>query len=190
MEKIAELVTADAVKHVFSEEELKEQSTLLAQAVKNKTGVEADKKVAMSGFTNTIKKLEADINIYSSNYNNGYTYKDVPCELWLDYDTNTRVYVSKETKETVKHEPFYAGDYQRKMAFEVSSETQAQIDENNAVHEGLEPDEDGLYTDRYGNKTDIDPRILVEEFKEDAGGKVLDGIIAEKKANFLKAKKK
>lgn len=85
-EKTVDMLNVN-VRHEFSEAELKEQANLLSQAVKNKAAVEADKKVAMSGFTNQIKKLDADINIHSSNHNNGYTYRDEACELWLDYDT-------------------------------------------------------------------------------------------------------
>lgn len=137
MEKIIDMVNVN-VRHVFTEPELKEESTLLAQAVKNKASVDAEKKVAMSAFTNQLKKLDADINIHSSNYNNGYTYRDEPCELWYDYDTNTRVYKNKQTGQEVKHEPFYAGDYQKKIMFE---EQQEQIAENNSAGDFAEGDQ-------------------------------------------------
>lgn len=137
-EKTVDMLNVN-VRHEFTEAELKEQANLLSQAVKNKAAVEADKKVAMSGFTNQIKKLDADINIHSSNHNNGFTYQDEACELWLDYDTNTRVYVSKSSGKEVKHEAFYPSDYQKKIDFTgVSAETQDQIDENNQVGEFAE----------------------------------------------------
>lgn len=156
MQKQADFVTVN-VKHNFTEDELKEQSGLLAKAVKDKTNEEAAKKVAMSGFTERIKSLDAQINIHSSNINNGHAYVDKACELWLNYETNMRVYIDKNTGLVAKQEPFYSTDFQTKMQLEATEE---HIAANNKVGDFAEGKLDGVILDKKLGKK-------VGQFKED-----------------------
>jgi hypothetical protein len=130
-EKISDYVTLN-VKHIFTEDELKEQSNLLAQGVKNKTQEEANKKVAMADFANKIKSLEAQINVHSGHINNGYTYTDRVCELYLDFENKIRIYDDKQTGQELKREPFHQSDFEKRQ---LKMNMDEQIEENNSVHD-------------------------------------------------------
>lgn len=136
LEKISDYCTLN-VKHTFSREELEEQSSLLAQAVKNKAQEEANKKVAMADFANKIKSLEAQINLHSGHINNGYTYTDRVCELYLDFEQKVRVYDDKQTGEELKREPFHQSDFEKRQ---LRMNLEAQIGENNGIGDFAEGD--------------------------------------------------
>lgn len=190
LEKISDYVTVN-VKHNFTREELEEQSNLLAQAVKNKTQEEANKKVAMADFANKIKNLEAQINLHSGHINNGYTYQDRVCELYLDFDKKIRLYDDKITGDHLKTEPFHQSDFEKRQ---LKMNLDEQINENNeagefaegdaldavidkkkgkgmskkeaALAKALVPDDNGLFKDRHGNLTDL-PQDDLFEAEED-----------------------
>lgn len=133
LEKVSDYVNIN-VKHVFTAEEKDQQADLLAQAVQDKASEEANKKVTMGTFKDKIDKLSSEIRVYSGHVVNGFTYRDEPCELHLDYDTNQRVYKRKQDGIVVKTEAFHPSDFQKKIDFTgISPETQDQIDFNNAV---------------------------------------------------------
>lgn len=179
---LASLVTVN-VKHTFSDEEKIQQSSLLAKTVKDCETEEANKKSDMAVYKNKIDRYKAEIKEISGKINNGYDFVDRAAELWLDYETNQRVYTSKETGDVIKTEPFHASDFQKKIDFD-NEETarQEQIEENNAAHDyaNAEPMETSFYNDDNGNLTDIPPRA------PDA----LDKVIADKKAPNKKEKPK
>lgn len=184
LEKIADYITLN-IRHTFSREELEEQSNLLAQAVKNKAQEESNKKVAMADFTNKIKSLEAQINLHSGHINNGYTYSDRVCELYLDFEAKQRIYDDKLTGEHLKTEPFHQSDFEKRQ---LKMNLDEQIEENNEAGEFAEGDaldvvidkkkgkknsftvmpapaedeDNGLVLDRHGNLTDLPQDDLFE----------------------------
>ena|ERR1700761_7011726 len=137
---LAPLVTIN-VRHDFTEQEILHTSAILAKTVKDKEGVEAEKKSVNAEFKNNIDKLQAEIKLYSGYINNGYMYTDKSAELWLDYEASERIYYDKHSGAELKREPFHPSDYQKKIDFD---EQQKQIEENNAAGEYAEGGPDAL----------------------------------------------
>lgn len=136
MDKISDYISLN-IKHTFSPSEMEEQGQLLAHAVQDKAAAEAEKKLVMGTFKDKIDKLGAEVKVFSGHVTNGFTYRDEPCELFLDYDTNMRVYFRKSDGKEVKTESFHQSDYQKKLDFDGQQE---QIAENNEVGEHAEGD--------------------------------------------------
>lgn len=140
LELVSDVVTVN-IKHFFSADELARESQLLAQTVQDKATTENNKKVAMSGFSNQIKQLDAEIKVHSDCVANGFTYKDVTSELYRDYDRKKRVYLLKGTETIIKEEDFRESDYQKQLPFDgedteltqIDRARQQQIEENNRV---------------------------------------------------------
>jgi hypothetical protein len=151
------------IKHTFGRDEMEQQGQLLAQAVQDKASEEANKKLAMGTFKDKIDKLSADIKVFSGHVANGFTYRDEPCELYLDYETNLRVYTRKSDGVQVKTESFHASDYQKKIDFENLDE---EIEARNEIGE-------------YANKIGIE-----QQESYDALDKVI-GDKKTKKSNFV-----
>jgi len=133
------------VRHDFSEVEQIQQSHLFAKTVKDCETEEANKKSDMSVYKNKIDRLKAEIKEISGKINNGYDFIDKAAELWLDYETNQRIYKSKEDGTVLKTEPFHQSDYQKKLDLDdVETARQQQIEENNATGDYAEAPIDAI----------------------------------------------
>lgn len=151
------------IKHTFSRDEMEQQGQLLAQAVQDKATEEANKKLAMGTFKDKIDKLSADIKVFSGHVANGFTYRDEPCELYLDYELNSRIFTRKSDGVPVKTEPFHASDYQKKIDFE---NVQEQIEENNEAGEFADPLDEVIKTKKE-KKSNFVIKPLPGGFEED-----------------------
>lgn len=176
LEKASDLVTVN-VKHIFSAEELAQQSQLLANAVNDKATEENNKKVAVSDFANKIKQLDAQIKTYSGHVATGFTYTDRSAELYRDYVRSKRVYLDKITLEVIKEEDFKESDYQKKIDFEAAEEQltledmrrQTQIEENNTAGNFAEAGDalDGVISDKNpGHRLGTEGKKLSDKVKE------------------------
>lgn len=144
LELVSDVITVN-IKHVLTTDELAQRSQQLAQTVQDKAGTENSKKVAMSGFSNQIKQLDAEIKVHSDCVANGFIYKDVTAELYRDYERSKRVYILKGSETIIKEEDFRESDYQKAINFDGDDELtaldinrQQQIEENNRVGEFAE----------------------------------------------------
>lgn len=151
LERVADVVTVN-IKHIFSDEQLAQESQLLAQTVMDKATEENNKKVAMSTFANKIKQLDAEIKVHSGHVASGFTYRDTTAEMYRDYVRSKRVYIDKSSREMIKEEPFRESDYQKKLDFDgeennlttADMRRQQQIEENNQVGTFAEEGMDAL----------------------------------------------
>ena len=159
MQQLSSMVTVN-VKHDFSDTELLQKSSILAQTVKDKENVEAEKKMVMSEFKNNIDKLGAEIKLISGHITNGFMYTDKPAELWLDYENSERIYIDKHDGETIlKKEPFHPSDYQKKIDFDEQERVRnGQIDENNEAGDFA----DGIV---YNKAEDVIAAVIEEKKK-------------------------
>ncbi len=105
-------------KHTFTTEELKDIASELARKVNEQATAEDEKKSITSSLKARLDELVARINKLSENYNSGFDYRDIECELRLDFDAKLRRYFNVETGETVKEEPLRPEDYQQSMDME------------------------------------------------------------------------
>lgn len=135
---LAQLVTVNC-KHTFEQDELLQKSQQIAHLISDINHEEEEKKAVGAQYKNKIDTLKSEAKMLSSHITNGFMYTDKPAALYLDYETNQRVYVSKEDGEVLKTEPFHPSDYQKKIDFdEEENARQQQIDENNATGEFAE----------------------------------------------------
>lgn len=176
-EKVADMVLVPG-KHFFSDEELLQKSSEIAHLLSDIEHEEAEKKTMAAQFKNKIDVLKAEAKLISGHINNKFKFVDVPCELFLDYDTNTRVYMDKQSGEEIKHESFHASDYQKKIDFTgIAPETQAQIDENNQVSEFADPLDEVIQTKVKGgkkHKPDAEDFLVGDVLTRDRHGNLTD----------------
>ncbi|MCW3111294.1 MAG: hypothetical protein JWQ09_5800 [Segetibacter sp.] len=130
---MASLVTVNT-KHVFSDEELLQKSSQIAHLINDINHEEEEKKAIGSQYKNKIDQLKSEAKLVSGHITNGFAFIDKSAERYLDYETNQRIYKSKDTGEIIKTEPFHASDYQKKLDFDnEEAARQDQIEENNAT---------------------------------------------------------
>lgn len=140
-QKLADLVTVSA-KYEFTRSEREQQAQLLAQSVKDQAIKESEKKSVMAQYKDEIEKIEKEIKIYSNHVNDGYTFKEFPCELHLDFDRKKRLYFDKQNHEIIKEEDFHNSDYQRLIDFQAEEKKlQDEIAENNLFAPDLDEEE-------------------------------------------------
>lgn len=133
LEKMADMVILNC-KHDFTEDELQQESQMLAQSVSDKATEENNKKVAMTSFKNKIDTHEGAIKLHASNINHGFTYIDKASVMYRDYVTSKRVYFDKSNGDFLKEEAFHHSDYQKKIDFELEATArEEQIAENNTA---------------------------------------------------------
>ena len=107
-----------SLKHLFSEEEMREIASDLAADIGKKKAIEDELKSLKSEYKSKLDVLEAKIAQNGNRYRSGHEHRYVECEVWLDYDLKMRLYFLPETDELVKEEPFQEGDYQKKLDFD------------------------------------------------------------------------
>ena len=99
-------------RYVFTADELTAIATELSRKVLEQAAAEDEKKSIISSFKAKADELAASVNKLSENYRNGYDYRNIECELKLDFNLKLRRYFNIDTGETVKEEPLREEDYQ------------------------------------------------------------------------------
>ena len=74
--------------------------------------VEGDRKSVVAQYKSEIDAINAGITRLTQLLMSGFEMIQMRCILELDAKTETRRYISKETGEVVKEEPFWPDDYQ------------------------------------------------------------------------------
>lgn len=109
-------VTTQFLKYLFTETELKDKSTSLAQECRNLEEVENDKKQVMSDFKSKIDGHQASISKLSNHINNGYEYRQISCEVKMDTPIQgQKTIIRKDTGEIVKIEEMTQQEMQMEL---------------------------------------------------------------------------
>jgi hypothetical protein len=103
------------IRHLFSEEELLEISSEMAQQVTSLKGFEDDKKALTSDFNGKIDSAKAQINSAATKLNNGYEYRTIKCEVERDYDAKVVRFYRIDTGELAKERPMTADELQLRL---------------------------------------------------------------------------
>jgi len=98
-------------KYGFSSDELVQITFDLANKCQEKDTIEDEKKSITSSLTSQVASVQAEINRLSTNYRQGYEYRNIECEIVLDEIHKIRKYLSVATGLVVKEEPFLSEDY-------------------------------------------------------------------------------
>jgi len=80
------------IQYEFSQDELKEKSKALANAIKDKARLVDEKKAVMSSFKYKQDGIDAMINSLSSDIQSGFEMKHVTCEVNKDFDKGIKEY--------------------------------------------------------------------------------------------------
>ena len=103
-------------KYVFTREEKELKSQDLADAIHAKDVKEYEKKEAMKAFAAEIENLNGQIRTLGTQVRDGFEMRYIKCTVERDYTRRMKSFVSVETGDVVKREPFSEDDYQMRMA--------------------------------------------------------------------------
>ncbi len=99
-------------RHNFSRGELNDIAARMAEKLHAAGVKEEERKTVASQFKVEIDALQAEINLLSECYRNGWEMRHMTVEVEKDYDAKERRYRSIDTGEIVKVEPLQPDDYQ------------------------------------------------------------------------------
>ena len=96
----------------LSEEEKAEKSQELAETIRNLGLKHLEKKAVTKQFAADIEGLQETIEQLSGHIRDGYEMKPLNCYRKKDYVRKRVLFISVDSGETVKTEPFTEDDYQ------------------------------------------------------------------------------
>lgn len=102
-------------KHTFTAEEKRELADKMAQRQTELVEKNQEKKTVMSGFKDTIARINLDISKLSRGYRDGWEYRDFEVIVCYDYFRKEKIYKDVSTGLEVDRQPFAPGDEQRKI---------------------------------------------------------------------------
>lgn len=112
-------------KYVLTREEKELKSQDLADAIHARDMKEYEKRAAMKAYGSELETMSENIRVLSTSVRNGYEMRYLKCVVELDYSRKMKAYISIETGETVKREPFAPEDYQMRMDAASNSKEEA-----------------------------------------------------------------
>lgn len=121
------------VKYHFNDRELQELGDQVAHYVKEKTGIEAEKKVSMDEFKRRIERVEEKIGSCSEKILDRFEIRPTSCRLFLNFTTEMREYFYQGV--LVHSEQLKDDDYQLKLQFQAEQsamEAESEVDEQSA----------------------------------------------------------
>lgn len=107
--------TTEHLKHILTEDEIKDYGAQLARRYSEITDLEEQKKSVTSDFKARIDSANADAGVLARKIQNGYEFKNTDCEIQWDYDEKAVTVVRLDTMETVKSRPMTPDELQEEM---------------------------------------------------------------------------
>ncbi len=102
-------------KYKFDEAEKVDIASKLTIKITEKNQIEDEKKSAMSSFKAQVDSIDAIINKLSIDYQNGYEFRSIECEVDFNFERKCKTYYRKGTKEVIEVKPMTAEDFQTKL---------------------------------------------------------------------------
>ncbi len=106
----------------FNEAELKTMARDLLEALTKKKNLEDDLKSAVASFKSDIAEKVAKINKLSNLYGTGYESRNMPCEVFYNWEMDIKRFVRVDNGEIVKEEKIPESDRQLKIKTEEKTE--------------------------------------------------------------------
>lgn len=111
--------TREFLKYVFTEQEIHEQGLELARVNQQVETLREEKKAVVSNYKAKIDRAETDMNVLSSNINNGYEYRNIECQVHLNTpNTGLKTVLRTDTGEIVRKEAMTPEELQYELQFE------------------------------------------------------------------------
>ncbi len=108
-------------KYEFNEKELAEIAEKMSHALHNLKIAEDELKSLSSSMKAKINGFEAEVSILSENYRNKYEYKEILCDVELNFRTKKRIYRRQDTGQIIIETDLRKEDYQENL-FDVEPE--------------------------------------------------------------------
>lgn len=104
------------IKYIFTESELKEIASEMAQKIVNLQQTEDDLKAIKSDYKSQIDGIQAGINSAATKMTSGYEMRSIKCQVIPNYEKKIWEYIRVDTGELVKEKRMTSNDLQ--MEFE------------------------------------------------------------------------
>ena len=104
------------LKYHFTEKEIQEIASEMAQKIVNLQQAEDDKKAIMSDYKSQIDGIQAGINSSATKMTSGYEMRSTKCQVIANYPKRVWEYIRIDTGEVVKEKGMTSNDLQ--MEFE------------------------------------------------------------------------
>lgn len=109
-----------SIRYVFTEEEIKEKSAMLADACGQRSKIIEEKKAVASDFKSRIDQKDSTISRLSSNITNGFEYRSETCDVIMIPEKSIKQYWWRGVKYDER--PMDPEDFQLKI--EISQDGQ------------------------------------------------------------------
>lgn len=116
-EKIKTTHETHKLQCALSEQEVAAAADELARGLDEFEALEDEKKSLVEDFKARLAVEEANIKVNRNLVRNKYTYKDVECELVLNYSELTATLTRTDTNEVVKERPMSSAEKQMNFEF-------------------------------------------------------------------------
>jgi hypothetical protein len=123
---------------ILTDEERISLGADMARANQERSRAEARKKEANAQFKAEIEKHLAEVSRLGALIPNGYEYRDVPCELMLDFDRGRAMTFRKDTGVKVHERDIHPDELQARIDFDRANPVPDQEDEKSG---GAFPDD-------------------------------------------------
>ena len=122
-EKIKTTHETHRLQCALTEQEVAAAADELARGLDEFEAVEDEKKSIVEDFKARLALVEANIKVNRNLVRNKYTYKDIECDLILNYTELTATLVRKDTLEIVKERPMSSTEKQMNFKFDGQKES-------------------------------------------------------------------
>jgi len=99
----------------FTNEEMQVKAQDMANKLRERTTLENEKKRAMANFASQLKSMDGEIAKLSSDYSAGYEYRNVKCDIFIDYAENIKRWVRSDTGKIAKESKLTVEDLQTEI---------------------------------------------------------------------------
>ena len=107
--------TKEFLQYYYSREEKEDMSQLLARRISELGMAEVHKKEIVKSLDADISKFESEIKDLATKVKDGYTYKNIDCNVIMDYNLKTYSIIRKDTGELVKERSLTVDELQTEM---------------------------------------------------------------------------
>ena len=104
----------------FTEEEMQKKAGEMANKLRERTTLNNEKLRALANFSSQIKSMDGEIAKLSSDYSAGYEYRNVKCDVFIDYKDNIKRWVRSDTGAVAKESKLTLEDMQMEFPSEAA----------------------------------------------------------------------
>lgn len=154
--------TSRELKHIFSEEEMKDRAERQARLFLQIGDLEKQKKEAVSGIAAKVNEIMAELHTVAKEYSQGYIYKEITCTIRYNFpEEGKKQIIRKDTAEVIATE---------EMSYsETEAEKQLELPlPDGTTEEQIKAEGEALVNEMPFNSENVD--AVAQELTEALGG--------------------